>query len=87
MFMTVETLEEGQRYCIAVPKTWVNGNILKYPPGNKLLTTRKNPNSKPEASWLEMTCKPISANISIYNMLLNIYKHVFKQFIVYYRNI
>lgn len=63
MYVTVETIEAGQRKCIAVPQSWVENNILKYPSGKKILIARKKSDSIPKKSWLQIPCKILTKNI------------------------
>lgn len=77
MYVTVETIEEGQRKCIAVPQTWVNNNILKYPGGKKILNARKKSDSTPKQSWLQIPCKILTKNIGKrYNKLHMLNKNI-----------
>lgn len=63
MYCTVETIENGSRHCMAVPKTWVINNILYYPKTMSEIISARKIESKPEANWNLMECKILSDNI------------------------
>lgn len=71
MYCTVETIEDGIRQCMAVPKTWVINNVLYYPKTKSELISARKIRSKPEANWNLMECKVLSNNIGNILFTLN----------------
>lgn len=67
MYCVVETFEDGEKNCTAVPKCWVRGDELLWPV-KKSDTMRGRKNCLPPAdNWTVMPCKLLFDNIRKYN--------------------
>lgn len=67
MWIVVETIEQGDKKCMAVPESWIADGILSYPKMTSLNKYRKK-ESKPKDDWNKMECKMISEKFGIYSI-------------------
>lgn len=83
MFLVVETMENNQRMCTAVPEAWIHDNILVYPDKSKFNKYRRTVMA-PEDDWKTINCTIISKKfgkcfiLSFADYLLNCMSLYFK---------
>lgn len=70
MFVTIETIENGERKCMAVPQSWVNNGVLMYPRKTEELFIARRKLIPPKKSWMQMPCKILRENIREYINLI-----------------
>lgn len=60
----VETIENDNSYCTAVPEKWVVANVLHYPVSFNELHVGRKKEMDPNANWKQMPCKILTKSIS-----------------------
>lgn len=63
MYCVVETIEEDERNCIAVPRSWVENSTLHYPSQSKDVNRARKRCTSPQAEWMKMSCTILRDNI------------------------
>lgn len=61
MYLVVETIEDGEPCCSAVPMCWVESSVLAYPPPRQWSKAGLN-EMEPQDSWLKIPCKILTKN-------------------------
>lgn len=63
MYCVVETIEDNEKVCTAVPKTWIKNNKLLWPRTRKEYQTGRKNKIDPKDDWTKIPCKILIDNI------------------------
>ena len=73
-YAIVETIEEGNSYCSAVPETWIKDGILRWPLRGVDVMKGRKLGIAPKENWRSVPCRIISKGIGKIYILLSIFR-------------